>query len=372
VVVQAPRLFHLSHRERSKSSFMISGEGFSPLPTFRPHPESAAQILTSPDGRGNAHAPRLSHLSHRERSASNARRVRACLPTIRPHPESAALSCRLHDGIRSCPSDQTPSCDGVTSGGGFSLIELAIVLVILGLLVGGIMTGQSLIRAAELRSVTTESNRYFAAIQTFRDKYFALPGDMTNATAFWGKDTTSTSACASASGTAATPGTCNGNGNGWIGSNIFENYRSWQHLALAGLIEGSYSGLVDPAAWTTPPTPGIAVPKSKLNNAYWLLAQLSQNSAVNGELGYSDLPDVRYNWLLVSGVNSTYWTGGSLLKPEEAWNIDTKMDDGLPGTGKARSGSNSPNCATTTVSTTAVYALTNSSVNCTILGFLLN
>ena len=69
---------------------------------------------------------------------------------------------------------------------GFSLVELSIVLVILGLLVGGVLTGQSLIRAAELRSVSTEYSRYVASVHTFRDKYFALPGDMTNATQFWG------------------------------------------------------------------------------------------------------------------------------------------------------------------------------------------
>lgn len=63
----------------------------------------------------------------------------------------------------------------------FSLVELSIVLVILGLLVGGILAGQSLIRASELRAVTSEQARIVTAIQAFRDKYFALPGDMRNA-----------------------------------------------------------------------------------------------------------------------------------------------------------------------------------------------
>lgn len=60
---------------------------------------------------------------------------------------------------------------------GFSLVELSIVLVILGLLVGGVLTGQSLIRASELRKFMNTMERYKAATYTFRDKYFALPGD---------------------------------------------------------------------------------------------------------------------------------------------------------------------------------------------------
>ncbi|MFZ4540565.1 MAG: pilus assembly FimT family protein [Rickettsiales bacterium] len=69
----------------------------------------------------------------------------------------------------------------------FSLVELSIVLVILGLLVGGILSGQALIRASELRAVVTEYNRHAVDTKTFRDKYFALPGDMANATSFWGR-----------------------------------------------------------------------------------------------------------------------------------------------------------------------------------------
>ena len=67
----------------------------------------------------------------------------------------------------------------------FSLVELSIVLVILGLLTGGILAGQSLIRAAQLRAVSTEYSRYVASINSFRDKYFGWPGDLRNATAFW-------------------------------------------------------------------------------------------------------------------------------------------------------------------------------------------
>ena len=62
----------------------------------------------------------------------------------------------------------------------FSLVELSIVLAILGLLTGGILTGQTLIRAAELRAVSTEFQRYQSAVNTFRDKYFSLPCDIRN------------------------------------------------------------------------------------------------------------------------------------------------------------------------------------------------
>ncbi|MGB1540395.1 MAG: prepilin-type N-terminal cleavage/methylation domain-containing protein, partial [Rickettsiales bacterium] len=69
----------------------------------------------------------------------------------------------------------------MNSKAGFSLVELSIVLVILGLLTGGILGGQSLIRAAELRSVSKEYEKYQTAINIFKDKYFALPGDFNNA-----------------------------------------------------------------------------------------------------------------------------------------------------------------------------------------------
>ena len=130
----------------------------------------------------------------------------------------------------------------------FSLVELSIVLVILGLLTGGILAGQNLIRASELRAVITEFQNYNTAVNTFRDKYFALPGDMRNATAFWGDQATGTESCSDGSVPDGTPGTCNGDGNGNITSaaGVIEYLRFWQHLSLSGLIEGSYTGYTEP------------------------------------------------------------------------------------------------------------------------------
>lgn len=155
-------------------------------------------------------------------------------------------------------------------GNGFSLVELSIVLVILGLLTGGILSGQALIRAAELRSITAQSSQYVTAIYSFRDKYFALPGDFAEATRFWGQQY-SGATCAAHSGAAVTtPGACNGNGNGILtvtgGAGLSsEAFQSWRHLALAGLVEGSYTGLAGTAA-EQHAIPGENIPAGKVSN----------------------------------------------------------------------------------------------------------
>lgn len=212
----------------------------------------------------------------------------------------------------------------------FSLVELSIVLVILGLLTGGILAGQSLIRAAELRSFTTETGRYSTAINGFRDKYFALPGDMTNATAFWGKDNTN---CSWNTGTTATPGTCNGDGDGRIVWNYTtgEDLRAWQQLAMAGLIEGSFSGFGESE-------PGITLPLSKggNNSAY---ALYTADWVGNGPTYNNPGARVRLQWgrvrVLGGGIN--FLTNGVVSAPE-AWSLDTKMDDGMPRIGKVTAG----------------------------------
>jgi prepilin-type N-terminal cleavage/methylation domain-containing protein len=130
---------------------------------------------------------------------------------------------------------------------GFSLLELSIVLVIVGLLAGGVMVGQDLIRQAEIRSVLTDFDTYRAAFNAFKLKYNALPGDLRNATSYWGAQHTDPAVCQVTPSTG--PQTCNGDGSGMIGvatSDVYETHRVWQHMANAGLVGGSFTGVAGP------------------------------------------------------------------------------------------------------------------------------
>jgi prepilin-type N-terminal cleavage/methylation domain-containing protein len=205
---------------------------------------------------------------------------------------------------------------------GFSLIELSIVLVILGLLVGGILAGQSLIHASELRAITAEADRYKTAVQAFRDKYFALPGDMANAGSFWGLR----SPC-NYTNPATGQQTCNGDGDGQVTNLATESFTFWHHLANAGLIDGQYSGV---AASTTPYAMNTAnSPHSKFPGAYWYATfwgyKTGQTSITRGTYGHI---------LSLSGGSSSGEASIPILSPADMWNIDTKIDDGAPGEGK--------------------------------------
>src|ERR1700728_3213460 len=64
------------------------------------------------------------------------------------------------------------------TGRGFTLIELSIVLVIIGLIVGGILVGHSLISAAAVRAEISQIDKFNTTVNTFRDKFGYLPGDI--------------------------------------------------------------------------------------------------------------------------------------------------------------------------------------------------
>lgn len=250
---------------------------------------------------------------------------------------------------------------------GFSLVELSIVLVILGLLTGGILAGQSLIRASELRALTTESQQMVTSLHTFRDKYFALPGDMTNATSFWGKDSTY---CNGQPGIAnAVTGTCNGNGSGiWdtagAGNVTDERFQAIRQLALAGLMNGSYTGITG-AGGTHHCIADVNCPRSKLNQGMWGSAYGTTASA--DTFAYA----VDYgNYLIVGAPIANSGPFGELLKPEEAWNIDTKMDDARPAYGRVVARFWNNKCAApdsgaaANTNLNASYRLSDSSAQC--------
>lgn len=225
----------------------------------------------------------------------------------------------------------------------FSLVELSIVLVILGLLVGGILGGKSLIRASELRTVGVEHQKYFSAVQAFRDKYFGLPGDINNATQIWGTAAVGM-ACMFTAGTGTQ--TCDGDANGRIdvsSATSMEMFRAWQQLANAGMIEGQYNGIGEA------PRPKVTTS----TNAWWILYY---QGTMSGNGFYFD---GAYNNSLVLP---------QLLLPEEAWNIDTKLDDGKPATGKIAvySTPTIPTCTdgANSAALTANYLLTGTSKTC--------
>lgn len=244
---------------------------------------------------------------------------------------------------------------------GFSLVELSIVLVILGLLTGGILAGQSLIRAAELRSIGTDLARYHSAFLGFRDKYMNIPGDMQNAYKFFSTDTRCTTNTnvwkENANG-------CNGDGDGSINLYAGEGFKFWLHLNLATLIEGRYSGwFVDWGSGSPMDSvvPGTNIPKSRVKDTLFMAYNFSMSWR---EFTTGNISDTR-NRLVYTDV------AAAAFPTEEAWNIDTKFDDGKPGTGLVTSYAS---CAANGVTdtSTAVYNLSNKTVRCKGIDYLLN
>lgn len=253
---------------------------------------------------------------------------------------------------------------------GFSLVELSIVLVILGLLTGGILGGQSLIHAAELRAVTSELAQWQTAVNSFKGKYQQIPGDMGIATRFWSTD----SGCgANGLGSNTAPGylggdemdgTCNGNGNGMVsdgahdGAGAFEQFLFWQHLSLAGLIPGTYTG-VRSSGGINHHVLGENVPASKFSSLGW--AALTRNGAT-GNVWW----DANYgNHFTFAAERGDGLYRGELI-PEDAWNIDTKVDDGKPAMGSVHGFPHTNDCTTASSAsdTDAVYDLVQTSSLC--------
>lgn len=203
----------------------------------------------------------------------------------------------------------------------FTLIELSIVLVIIALMLGGLMVGSSMLRQSQMQSLISDYSKYNTAVSQFNQQYGGLPGDLLDATNYWGDDN---AVCADAAVTNGTPGTCNGNGSNKMGDGA-EPYRAWQQLVLANYLSGSFTGVASGGG----AVPEVNVPKSRANNSGWSFGYKDATSA-----NATQYDQALNNFLALGAPISGDITKGASLTPSEAWQIDTKMDNGLPATGR--------------------------------------
>jgi prepilin-type N-terminal cleavage/methylation domain-containing protein len=212
---------------------------------------------------------------------------------------------------------------------GFTFIEIAIVVVIVGLLLAGITAGSEIMNSSRVSKVVTDANIYKSAVITFRDNYNAMPGDLSTATSYWGKDT---SKCNSADGNASATGTCNGMGDGTINlvetNGEWESYRAWQHLSLAGFIKGSFDGTGTGGTNYTVEL-GRTIPQSTIKNAGFTIYWSNFTDLTN----ISSSTDGQNVIALGATVNTNNPAFGAALDANDSLRIDTKFDDGLPNSG---------------------------------------
>lgn len=245
-----------------------------------------------------------------------------------------------------------------TARSGFTVLELTVVIAVIGLIIGGVIAGQSLVRGSQLTRIGTDGQQYVSSVKQFQGRFKSLPGDMMNATNYWGT--------ASTCPNGGTEGTCNGNGNQLI-ERYNEMYRAWQHLGMAGVIDGQYSGLYTLVGGIGIGTLGRDMPTGPIKQTGWSITHLSSDSAQNHELGFSNGPAQQRNWVIFGGILSNSWANNGILTPADAESIDEKFDDGKPGNGTMwAQGSN----CTTATTVNAAYNVRNLAGRC-LLGFLI-
>ena len=221
------------------------------------------------------------------------------------------------------------SRSGKSHDQGFTLIELSIVLVIIGLIVGGVLVGQDMRRAAEIRATVGQIEKYNTAFNTFRSKYNGVPGDLTAANA------AALGLFAETGGPAGTAGHQDGNGiieGGSTGATvgIGETLEFWRHLSDANLIDGAYgitgnSAIAAASGQATGnvTTIGQTLPPAKLGGNNYFAAFSA--SGIN----YYEIAPI----IGLTAATGAYGFGTTGMTPIESYNIDSKIDDGMPNTG---------------------------------------
>jgi len=253
---------------------------------------------------------------------------------------------------------------------GFTLIEMSMVIVVIALLVAGIMLGRELINASAVRSQITQIEQFYAATNSFKMKYNALPGDIyyTRASAFGllASNNPNTAGNASESLTAHTGRDCTSNQGG-------EPLLFWKHLNTAGLING-VDKMTDASHYGSQigdrSVVGV-VPQAKLGNGGNIFV-CSQWDGVSTNVDCWGSTFCFTIWGLthfgVVGNGDLYSTPaqpsntgqgvGYAVTPNQAYSIDLKMDDGAPRSGKVWGGPNNG------LSTAYVMVSRSSNSNC--------
>jgi prepilin-type N-terminal cleavage/methylation domain-containing protein len=219
---------------------------------------------------------------------------------------------------------------------GFTLIELAIVLVIIGLIVGGILVGQNLIQTSEARATISQIEKYNTATNTFRVKYSALPGDMNGATAVnFGFSTRGTSP-GQGDGNGVVEGSAGGLANGFLQGG--ETLSFWSDLSIGcvtasgctaplniNMVDGSFTLAVPSASAPTIAASNLAnyYPAAKLGRGNYIY--VFSSSGVN----YFGLADITSTTTGVIAASAS-------VSVQQANYIDLKMDDGFPASGNVK------------------------------------
>lgn len=155
--------------------------------------------------------------------------------------------------------------------GGFTLVEIAIVMVIIGLLLGGALKGQEMIQNAKTKRVKADFDQYVAAFYSYQDIYRALPGDNKKAKDQHGYGTTN----------------YDGNGDGTVDN--ADQGKFWANLRAAGLIAGASTDLEMPtnafAGTITPVSDGAGMGDHSLcfSNIDQKVALIIDNNYDDGE-----------------------------------------------------------------------------------------
>ena len=261
----------------------------------------------------------------------------------------------------------------------FSLIELSIVLIIIGLLIAGVTGGASLIKSSELRAAISEARGYAVAVNGFFAQYNALPGDYTVAIAGSSYAGPTNGGNSKIQYTAAD--TVNSTGGTAYSS---ESVVAWNQLINTGTIDSTLT--LTYTSVTTAQTVGTMMPASKIKFAGWHFDYRNNVGIQNDYTSATGTPEGTANVAanqnvvvltpattlgatttssptLVNGaVNLAYTTSGvgSLTGPD-ALSIDTKVDDGFANAGRVRglNPGTTSGCYTINASSNANYVVSN-------------